>query len=392
MSLSDAVLGLKAYKEVDERMEQFWRNIDSAIVSPRMDTNQKRFSRIVANSNSLEMSSTTDNSVESLITDLTTMFTFLSSKLPQDLLQILTGLIMADTIPKLVHRWLTAEVPASLKDMDHFQNLIQSASQFCGTLESQGYSGFDELTNWVTKAPMTWLGKCRDTALDNVRAKLTGGIGASKPVEKVEKQMVSIAEGRELTTTTGAGAAADKGEWGEDWGDAWDDDAEAKDAAATPDETEAKVDEDDGADAWGWGEESNDVVKTEVAPEPKDDEDDGTDAWGWGDEDNSAELEPKPVPVKAAAKTSVPAPVPQDVEQTRELVLRETYHISSMPEPVLELIYSILDDAASLTREDGEYELVAGTAPGLFALPTFALALFRAISPYYYSLGEGGNM
>lgn len=390
MSLSDAVLGLKAYKEVDERMEQFWRSIDSAIVSPRMDTNRTRFSRIVANSNALEMSSTTDNSVESLLTDLTTIFTFLSSKLPQDLLQILTGLMMADTIPRLVQRWLNAEVPASLKDMGHFQSLIQSASQFCGTLEEQGYSGFDELTNWVTKAPMTWLGKCRDTALDHVREKLTGGIGACKPVEKVEKQMVSIAEGRELTTTTGAGAAADKGEWGEDWGDAWDDDAEEKDAAAIPGETEPKVDEDDGADAWGWGEESNDVADLEATPEQKGDEDDGTDAWGWGDEDSAAEREPKSAAVKAATKA--PAPAAQDIEQTRELVLRETYHISSMPEPVLELIFNILEDAASLTREDGEYELVAGTAPGLFALPTFALALFRAISPYYYSLGDGGNM
>jgi centromere/kinetochore protein ZW10 len=63
-----------------------------------------------------------------------------------------------------------------------------------------------------------------------------------------------------------------------------------------------------------------------------------------------------------------------------------------MPEPVLELIYAILEDGAALTRDDVEYAPVAATAPGLFGLPTFALALFRAISPYYYSLSEGGNM
>ncbi len=38
--------------------------------------------------------------------------------------------------------------------------------------------------------------------------------------------------------------------------------------------------------------------------------------------------------------------------QTRELTLKETYHISSMPEPVLALIFAILEDGATLTRDD----------------------------------------
>jgi len=37
MSLSDAVVGLKAYKEVDERMAQLWFDLDRAIVGPRTD-------------------------------------------------------------------------------------------------------------------------------------------------------------------------------------------------------------------------------------------------------------------------------------------------------------------------------------------------------------------
>jgi protein transport protein DSL1/ZW10 len=37
MSLGEAAIGLKAYKEVEERMIQLWHNIDAAIVSPRMD-------------------------------------------------------------------------------------------------------------------------------------------------------------------------------------------------------------------------------------------------------------------------------------------------------------------------------------------------------------------
>lgn len=37
MSLDDAVIGLKAYKEVDERMGRLWQDINQAVLLPRMD-------------------------------------------------------------------------------------------------------------------------------------------------------------------------------------------------------------------------------------------------------------------------------------------------------------------------------------------------------------------
>ncbi len=37
MSLEDAVIGLKAYKEVDQRMSQLWQDINQAVLLPRMD-------------------------------------------------------------------------------------------------------------------------------------------------------------------------------------------------------------------------------------------------------------------------------------------------------------------------------------------------------------------
>ena len=35
MTLSEALIGLQAYKEVDQRMALFWHSVDEAIVSPR---------------------------------------------------------------------------------------------------------------------------------------------------------------------------------------------------------------------------------------------------------------------------------------------------------------------------------------------------------------------
>lgn len=388
VSLADAVIGLQAYKEVDERMEQLWRNVDAAIISPRMDIRNDTFPSIQADEDVLKLSVEASRSVDALLADLETAFAFLARKLPSTLLPPLGNFMMADVIPKLIGEWLVPAVPSSLKEMDNFQAMIKRAQEFCQSLTDNGYTGFADLQNWVDNAPSIWLGKCRETTLDSVRSKLLDGIGESKQVEKVEKQMVSIAEGKKITKTPGgAGATAETADWGADWGDAWDEDNEpprdeSKPTTKEPDST--KADEDDGADAWGWDEEDTTAEAQDTKQTAgKDDEDDSAAAWGWGDEDTAQ------APEQAPATRSK---IPQAQEETRELVLKEIYSVSSMPEPVLELIYAILEDGAALTRDDVEYAPVAATAPGLFGLPTFALALFRAISPYYYSLSEGGNM
>ncbi|KAM0433973.1 hypothetical protein ACHAPT_003917 [Fusarium lateritium] len=386
MNLADSVIGLMAYKEVDERMEQLWRNVDAAIVSPRMDTRSSTLPGIQVQGEILKLSGDASRSIEALLTDLETIFTFLSQKLPSDLLPSLGNFMMADVIPKLINGWLDAAVPSSLAEMDRFQAMIKRARGFCETLTNSGYTGFTDLQNWVENAPSIWLGKCRETTLDSVRSKLLNGIGEAKQVEKVEKQMVSIAEGKKITKAPGTAATGEASDWGADWGDAWDNDrdqAESQPRPKSKGRDSARADEDDGADAWGWDEED-----TTAEPQPKkvqreEDEDDSAAAWGWGDDDATQEPEVGP---------AVQSKAPNPHDETRELVLRETYNISSMPEPVLELIYSILEDGAALTRDDVEYAPVAATAPGLFGLPTFALALFRAISPYYYSFSDGGNM
>ncbi|KAI8714739.1 hypothetical protein NCS52_01194600 [Fusarium sp. LHS14.1] len=388
MNLTDSVIGLMAYKEVDERMEQLWRNVDAAIVSPRMDTRSSTLPGIQAEGEILKLSGDVSRSVEALLTDLETVFTFLSQKLPSDLLPSLGNFMMADVIPKLIGEWLDTAVPSSLAEMDRFQVMIKRARGFCETLTSSGYTGFTDLQNWVENAPSIWLGKCRETTLDSVRSKLLNGIGEAKQVEKVEKQMVSIAEGKEITKAPGTAATGEANDWGADWGDAWDNDKEQDESQPRPKskgKDSVKADEDDGADAWGWDDEDTTAAEpqTKKAQKEDDDEDDSAAAWGWGDDDATQEPQVEPA---LQSKASNPH------DETRELVLRETYNISSMPEPVLELIYSILEDGAALTRDDVEYAPVAATAPGLFGLPTFALALFRAISPYYYSFSDGGNM
>ncbi|PTB69462.1 hypothetical protein BBK36DRAFT_1187199 [Trichoderma citrinoviride] len=399
----------QAYKEVDERMEQLWHNLDAAVVSPRMDATRSNIPGIRVEGDVLELAGSSDGSAESLLSDLEQILTFVAQKLPADLLRPLADVMMGDIISKLTKGWLNPAVPSGLKDLDTFQALVSKMKGFCDTLQHNGFPGLEQIQDWATKAPTIWLEKSRETALDSVRVKLAGGIGESKRVEKIERQMVSIAEGKELSRT-GAGAVADSNDWGDDWGEAWDDEKAGDDqeqASQVEGHEDNHVEDDDGAaDAWGW-DDNDDAAKDadekpeETKPEanePADapDEDDGADAWGWGDDgdgpEEEAQAEPAPAQAPAPVAPAAKAKSGKAKEETRELVFKETYSISSMPEPVLELIFSILEDGAALTKDGNEYSLLAATAPGLFSLPTFVLALFRAISPHYYSSDAGGNM
>ncbi|KAL7937277.1 hypothetical protein V8C35DRAFT_295239 [Trichoderma chlorosporum] len=436
MVLDDAVIGLQAYKEVDERMEQLWHNLDAAVVSPRMDAARLNIPGIKVEGDVLELVGSADGSAEALLSDLEQILTFVAHKLPADLLRPLADVMMGDIISKLTREWLNPAVPSGLKDLDKFQNLVAKMKSFCENLQQSGFTGLEQIQDWASKAPTIWLEKSRETALNSVRVNLASGIGQSKRVEKIERQMVSIAEGKELSRS-GAGAVADTNDWGEDWGEAWDDEkagdengganqhkenhgGEDDDGAADawgwddneanknnanekpegkPEEKETTeaANEDDGADAWGWGDNDDANENANQPAEAMDTtEDDGADAWGWGDDVDAAEPEAHVVPARTPATApAAPAPKPKTSnakEETRELVFKETYSISSMPEPVLELIFAILEDGAALTRDGNEYNLLTATAPGLFSLPTFILALFRAISPQYYSSDAGGNM
>lgn len=312
------------------------------------------------------------------------MFSFLVQRLPPDLVETISSTLLPETIHRITSVWLDSAVPSSLQDMDRFQEVIGSAKDFCTRLDALGFSHLGGLHEWTDNAPKVWLSKCREAALDSVRVRLSQGLGPPKQVEKVETQIVSRAEGEQLVAS-GATASADDHGW-----DAWDDGeqgGEEEEEKANGGAAQPSGGDDDGTDAWGWGEEeaAAEEAKAETQKEPQEnkpvEEEDPSEAWGWGEEPN-AEPEAPIIPQTSGA----PEP------QTRELVLKETYSISSIPQPVLDLIFAIVEDGAALTQDSYATSPVATQAAGLFSLPTLALAMFRAVSPYYYAPGVGGNM
>ena len=384
MSLSDAVFGLKAYKEVDQRAAQLWHDIDKAILAPRLDVKQESLPSIRINENTLELEGTSDRSIEAMFRDLELVIAFLVEKLPSDLVETISTVLLPGLIPTITRTWLDLAVPSSLEEMDRFQATITPTKGFCTTLKALGLSHLNELQEWTESAPRVWLSKRREAALDQIRTQLSRGLGASKQVERVEKQVVSKSEGQQLAAN-GAMVTEDDGGW-DAWGSDGEQETNSKLAAKTLVTEPAAAAIDDAADAWGWGEEEPEPEKSEE-PQPKkqkqEEEDDPTEAWGWGDEAQNDDTAPEP---------ALTAPSSSSKPQTRELTFKETYSISSLPQPVLDLIASLAEDGAALTEGDYVNSPVAAAAAGLFSLPTLTLAMFRAVAPHYYAPDIGGNM
>ncbi|KAK8856774.1 Centromere/kinetochore Zw10-domain-containing protein [Apiospora arundinis] len=389
MTLSEAFIGLQAYKEVQQRMALFWHKVDAAIIAPRTATNHESLPGISCQDHILSLQGNSDQSISSLFSDLGLVMGYFANLLPAELLQALSNVMMPVLIPRIISSWLDSAVPATLKDMDKFQEVIASVRSFCQSLKDLKYDGFAELQDWVDNAPRVWLSKCRENALDSVRNNMSNGLGSPKAVERIETQTVSRSEGKELAAN-GAPATNDEDGWG-----AWDDEADATATEASEPTQQANATQatpgivEDDADAWGWGEEEPvEVTPAEPANTNANVDDDHADAWGWGDDD-TVEQPATPAKPKAVASTSN-----QNAKnsETREMTLKESYHISSLPEPVLALISAILEDGASLVGSQSSP--VAPAAAGLFGLPTLVLAMFRAVAPYYYSLDSsgGGNM
>lgn len=349
MSLSDAVVGLKAYKEVDQRMAQLWHEIDQAVLGPRMDFEQPVLQSVLVEGDMLHAEGHADKSVDALFSDMDKILSFFSERLPPDLIEPISAHMMPEVASRIISVWLDSAVPASLKEMDQFESVMARAKQFCVRLSELKFTGFNELQEWVDDAPKVWLAKCRETALDTVRLRLSQGLGAPKQVERVEKQMVSRAEGQGLAAAPSTAAAAED----EDWGAAWDDNEveqqeDVPKEPSQPQKAQSEGADEDGADAWGWGDDADAQESSATKPEESqqdtnEDEEDASAAWGWGDEDAHEEA---PESVTAKESTAPHAPI----EKQREMTLKETYNISSMPEPVLQLVYAILEDGAALTQ------------------------------------------
>lgn len=186
-------------------------------------------------------------------------------------------------------------------------------------------------------------------------------------------------------------------------------------------------------DASGWGlDEDLDLdvnepppetpVKPEAEavekPETVNDDDDAPPQieemdWGeWGEDDNTGnaapvkqEVPPTPPPEKRkkeVAKKNPPTPKTPTLSTNKrrkkssspkQIVSRETYTITGMPDAILAIITQLLDEAVQLaTNPKYTSTPIAPASREMLALPRLILAAYRALAPIYYSVDLTSKM
>ncbi len=323
-----------------------------------------------------------DLSAQRLFVDLDSVIDFLRTRLPPSVMEPLAGFLVPRLISRLIPTWLASAVPEDLDGMEDFEDTASWVEKFGERLDSYAWPGKRELVDWTNGIPESWLRKRQETSLNHVRQLLSKGLGVIETVERVETQMLSH---NDEVLAGGAG--------GDDWNAGWSDGETSPTVAKESILPKPTGDEDlEDVSAWGLDEDKEGAL----APENQEQSgaaDDGADAWGWGDDNDGEEITkasqaavPRPKKLKSTGRPDTPRPA------EREITLKESYNITSLPKEILEIINQAISDAAKLETQDYASSPIASAASSLLSLPGLILAMYRASSSTSYSRHPSGPM
>lgn len=331
---------------LEEKISAFCKDIDNIILMPRLKSKAGGAVYEVHIEDSMIQISReiADLSIGKLFSDMNSILSFLHDRLPSSVSIPLTAQLMPNLTHRLISNWLSFEVPIDVEGIQPFKSVLALVAQFARTLDSFSWPGKDILMTWVDEIPEVWLKKRREISLDRIRRLLIGGLGSIETVERVETQKLSRQDG------VFAGNGRD-----DDWNAEWSDEEGSKpDAGESPDvkNDRPEDEEEEGVSAWGLDEDpEEDTVKND--PERSDLGNEGAEAWGWGDDNDEGEAskstEASPTTSKKTKANSLPK-VPQP--SAREVTLKETYNITSLPREILKIITQIISDAETLRRPE----------------------------------------
>ena len=368
----------------DDALQQFCADLESLIIQPRLQLQKDgTVASLEISDHQIHVSGhSPDLSAQSLFSDLDSVIIFLRSCLPPAVVQSLADLLMPFLISKLISIWLASAVPEDLDSMEDFQDTLSLVHEFGQKLDSYNWPGRRELVEWNSSISIVWLRKRREISLNNVRRLLSKGLGATETVERVETEVVA----RDDDVFAGSGG-------GDDWNAGWsDEDTSSPKKTTHP----SRVDEGGGEDeedvsAWGL-DDDKDEVDTAIKEENASAAEDETEAWGWGDENDGEDPQIVSQVSKQSPTRSKRNGMPEAPQQEREITLKETYNISSLPRELLAIITQVISDAEKLETPDYANSAIAAAAPDLLSLPGLILALYRAIAPPSYSQNPSGPM
>jgi len=382
-SLVDAMTRLHLFDNV---VQQLCKDFESIILIPRLQVgaNGTVCSLEIDDHNISTSGSSSDLSAQTLFSDIDLIIGFLRSQLPAPILEPLIAFLMPRLVSRLISTWLASAVPEELDGLEDFENTMSLVQHFSVKLDTCKWPGKQELRNWSESIPDIWLRKRQEISLDRVRDRLSQRLGAVENVERVETQALS----------RNNGVFAGKG-GGDDWDAGWSEEestSPTKPSLPLDANKVAQGENEENVSAWGLDDEKDDANARE-GEEIAGAADDDADAWGWGDE-NEGEEPKKPMqsikPSPKKPKSNGLPDVPPQAE--REVTLKETYNITSLPKEILAIITQVVSDAERLETTDYAKSPIAAAAPNLLSLPGLILAMYRATASSSYSKHPSGPM
>jgi centromere/kinetochore protein ZW10 len=370
---------------VDVYIRRLKRDIEFALISPRLSTKSGQSTVFQVKDGCISVSDTTSKpDTIATLDDIWIALDFLSTHLPKSICGPLSQKLLPSLFETLTFSWLDQTVPVQIEQMPVFQQILDRVSKLAEQIDALSWSSTTLLKDWVQNAPRTWLSKRRETALGAARSLLFSGLKDRRTVERVETQTVS--KGDAIMGGTDVDEADDA------WAADWEEDTPGTKEADTKKSEPATNDDDDDASAWDMDEDVADDQAKPSAPvaSGENEEDDAADAWGWGDDEQTTDDTPKPESpekTKKAQKTSQPTS-----SGDRELTLRETYTVTAVPDGMLEIVMQVVSDAETLTDPSYSGSPIGPAASALYTLPTFVLAIYRATASTAYGKLDSGNM
>ena len=334
---------------------------------------------------------------------LSVFVNFVMNTVPLPVRKSIAERLVPYAVDALLNEWLTPYIPLELSQLERFKPIQNSTQELASSLPEFLYHSKEQLVEFLARIPRMWLTKRRMAALDSIRSILRAKRGANKTVERVERQKIGEKDGKVL-----ANGVAD--DWGAEWGD---EKADGLVAEPLPDQPsmsnaggeEEEQEEDDG----GWNfDEGDDIDRNEASQEEKENQnvpkqqahnEDEEEAWGWGETNTNEQKSQDASPAmnnteeRAQNLNGTNNEATEGTSEGKEMVLKEIYTITDIPESILAIIYQQIEDAQELERT--QYELVdqSSSIASLLSLPTLILAMFRATALSFYETRiPGGNM
>lgn len=318
--------------------EKFQQELTKAIIDPILQPRRDGMSHAVSVTESgIQIhSEPSEATVAETLDRITRVLDVLRQGLPSKVTATFPQSLVAAIASKTISGCLSGAIPTDLGGLNQFEETLDLVLQLTKSIESWSWSGHEELVSWVNQAARLWLARRRIDSLDRVRKVLAASTGNTRQVERVEKETVTQADGALLDNTTT-----------DDWDAEWDDE---KEEATTHTNAVHLGENGDDEDVSAWGlDEDDDDAKPHTAPTADDDDEDDGDAWGWGEDDDGKDEKTEQL---QSASSSKPSKEPSAVQPSseKEVVLREVYTVTDIPDSVLDIVQQQILDSRDITQ------------------------------------------